>query len=161
PSVIHGCGLSVDGSWIVKMFTSDARHSGWKNQWAGRSATAAKTTSVNRTRFAVAPSENRGGRSRRENPRTAITTPSSHFQVPPARKQAITGSNATIALAIQPVVVRFCVSRDLDPCTEFDIIQSKLSSYESGLKFDNQPARKQNKIAEGQYHFIKVFVRPT
>jgi len=47
--------------------------------------------------------------------------------VAPPRKQASTGSNATVALAIQRGVAAFWFSRDRDRCMEFGISQGKLS----------------------------------
>src|SRR4029077_17035480 len=82
---------------------------GWKNQWLGKKVTVAKTRRARRTRFVSAPSENRGGRASRQTARTIMTMPSSHFGVDPPRKQASTGSNATVALAIQRVMATFWV----------------------------------------------------
>src|ERR1700737_5674103 len=57
PPVIHGCGVSDDGSGISKSFTSAVRHDGTKNHECGRNASVAKTMRPTSTLLIHVPSD--------------------------------------------------------------------------------------------------------
>src|SRR6185503_14188661 len=62
PPVIHGCGVSEDGSGMSKSPIKAVRHEGTKNHECGRNAIVAKTTRASRTQLIQMPRDRRGGR---------------------------------------------------------------------------------------------------